>query len=278
MVGNHSDITKTRVREMLEQVQRSVQGAQMVLVGIGAEFGESFERMEEDPFYASILKQAEHEENAGQLKQYLQFHYVKRHPNQRIVRAYQKLAAMLEGKNYFLVSLCMDDLVFEAGLDPNRIVTPCGGFRAMQCGRECVTDQEPLVTDSQVMEALLESIDACGGDLNEIDFPVCAECVRPLWFNQITSPDYKEEGYLEQWQLYTKWLQRTLNRQLCILELGVGMQFPQVIRFPFEKVGFFNQKAQFFRVHSRLYQMTEELKDRGCSIAENPVDFLLGNR
>lgn len=259
---------------MQAEIKKSIADAQLVLVGIGTEFAQRYEGMESDGFYGPLLEQIEKEENAEQLRQYLQFHYVKRHPDERIIQAYHKLAELLEGKNYFIVSLCTDDLIYEAGLDAARIVTPCGGYRAMQCGKECVTDQEMLVTDEKVMEALLESIDQCGGDINAVDFPVCAECTKPLWFNRISSPDYKEEGYLPQWQVYTKWLQGTLNRNLCILELGVGLQFPQIIRFPFEKIGFFNQKAHFFRVHSRLYQLTEELKDKGTAIAENPVDFL----
>lgn len=259
---------------MQEKIKDSISEAQLVLIGIGTEFAQRFDNMKSDDFYIPLLEQAEKEENAEQLIQYLQFHYVKRHPDKKIIQAYNSLAELLQGKNYFIVSLCTDDLIYESDLDPERIVTPCGSFRAMQCMKECVTDQEPLVTDENVMSALLESIDRCGGDINEIDFPICAECTKPLWFNQISSPDYKEEGYLAQWQRYTKWLQGTLNRNLCILELGVGMQFPQVIRFPFEKIGFFNQKAHFYRVHSRLYQMAEELKDRGTSIAQNPVEFL----
>lgn len=260
---------------MQEEIRQSIADAQMVLVGIGTEFAQNLEDMESDSFYAPLLKQLEQEAHAEQIKQYLQFHYIRRHPDERIIQAYEKLAELLEGKNYFIVSLCTDDLIYRSGLNPERIVTPCGGFRAMQCGKECVTDQEPLVTDEKVMEALLESIDQCSADINEIDFPVCAECAQPLWFNRISTPDYREEGYLPQWQLYTKWLQGTLNRTLCILELGVGMEFAQVIRFPFEKVGFFNQKAHFYRVHSRLYQLTEELKDRGMPVAQNPVEFLL---
>lgn len=259
---------------MLKNIREAVQGAQVVLVGIGAEFAENFEGMERNAFYAALFEQAEREENADQIGQYLKFHYLKRYPNEKIVEAYNQLADLLAGKNYFIVSLCTDDLIFESELDPDRIVTPCGGFCAMQCGRECMTDQELLVTDQNVLNALLESIDGCGGDLNAIDFPVCAECTKPLWFNQMATPDYKEEGYLPQWQVYTKWLQGTLNKKLVILELGVGMQFPQVIRFPFEKICFFNQKSQFFRIHSRLYQLAEEIKDRGISVDRNPVDFL----
>lgn len=267
-------IWQGKVIFMQNQLQESIKTAQLVLVGIGTEFGVDFEKMKADSFYAPLIEQAMQEENAEQLMQYLKFHYIKKQPDESRIQAYNKLAELLEGKNYFAVSLCTDDLIFASNLNPERIVTPCGGYRSMQCGKECVTEQETLVTDEKVRDALYRSIDACGSDINEIEFPVCAECTKPLWFNQIGTPDYKEEGYLPQWELYTKWLQGTLNRELCILELGVGMQFPQVIRFPFEKIAFFNQKAHFFRVHSRLYQLTEELKERGISVAENPVAFL----
>lgn len=256
-------------------LKQNIEDAQYVLVGIGAEFAQRLEPMEQDAFYASLADQARSDAFEGQIRQYLQFHYLKRHPDKRILDAYGQLASLLEGKDYFIVSLCTDDLIYETGLDPSRIVTPCGGWRAMQCGRECVTDQEPLVTDENVMRELLSSIDECDGELDAIDFPVCAECSAPLWFNQISAPEYREEGYLPQWQKYTRWLMGTLNRKLCILELGVGMQFLQIIRFPFEKVAYVNQKAYFYRVHSRLYQLTEELKEKGVSVPQNPVDFLL---
>ena len=256
-------------------LKQNIEDAQYVLVGIGAEFAQRLEPMEQDAFYASLADQARSDAFEGQIRQYLQFHYLKRHPDKRILDAYEQLTSLLEGKDYFIVSLCTDDLIYETELDPSRIVTPCGGWRAMQCGRECVTDQEPLVTDENVMRELLSSIDGCDGELDAIDFPVCAECSAPLWFNQISAPEYREEGYLPQWQSYTRWLMGTLNRKICILELGVGMQFLQIIRFPFEKVAYVNQKAYFYRVHSRLYQLTEELKGKGVSVPQNPVDFLL---
>ena len=76
------------------------------------------------------------------------------------------------------------------------------------------------------------------------------------------------------WQIYNKWLQGTINKKLCILELGVGMRFPTVIRWPFEKVTYFNQKATLFRVHSKLYQITEEIKDRSFGIESDPMEIL----
>lgn len=94
--------------------------------------------------------------------------------------------------------------------------------------------------------------------------------VQPLLFEE------DGEQMPPMWDRYTKWLQGTLNRNVLILELGVGLKYPGVIRFPFEKAAYFNKKADFIRVHGRLYQMTEELGDKGISIAQNAVDFLAG--
>lgn len=92
--------------------------------------------------------------------------------------------------------------------------------------------------------------------------------------NTIYAESYNEAGYIEQWQIYTKWLQGTLNRKLLVLELGVGMQFPSVIRWPFEKVAFFNNKASFVRVNERLYQLTAELASKGVGISQNAIEWI----
>ena len=141
-----------------------------------------------------------------------------------------------------------------------------------------ISDTENLTTEhnyQEVIEQVMKEISECKGDLALVDFPVCNECGRILGFNQISTPGYREDGYLPMWNKYMKWLQGTINRNVCILELGAGMEYPSVIRFPFEKLAFFNQKAVFYRVHSWLYQMTEELKEKGISVNQNPIDFVL---
>ena len=74
--------------------------------------------------------------------------------------------------------------------------------------------------------------------------------------------------------MYTKWLQGTLNHRLIVLELGVSMRFPSVIRWPFEKVAYFNNKATFIRVNENLYQLTEELAGKGVGIPQNAIEWL----
>ena len=214
---------------MLEQIRQSIEQAQMVLVGIGTEFAVK-EEAQEDPFFTELLRIIEseiHEQNCILSKVWYKPFFSDDRKSQKKVggcekeqvqKAYEVLADLLKDKNYFVISICEDGLLEQAGLKENRILTPA------KEGEE-ETDSGVYPTDS--------------------------------------------------WETYTKWLQGTLNRNLVILELGVGMELPQLIRFPFEKVAYFNQKSCLYRVHSHLYQMTEEIKERGYSVPMHPVTLLL---
>ena len=166
---------------------QEVQDAELVLVGIGSEFS---------------VKQADRES---------------------LLCAYNRLASLLQGKNYFLLTINTDDLIFESDLEKGRMVAPCGSEKTG---------------------------------------------------NVVTNENYDESWYLPQWQKYRMWLQGTVNRRLCILELGVGMEYPTVIRFAFEKVAYLNQKGVMYRVHEKLAFLTPEMKDRGIPVSENAVSFV----
>lgn len=78
----------------------------------------------------------------------------------------------------------------------------------------------------------------------------------------------------ENWNDYMKWLSFTLNRHLLVVELGAGFANPMVIRFPFEKTVFLNQKSKMYRVHPVLPQVTAEIAERGTAIQEDPLSLL----
>lgn len=189
----------------------------------------------------------------------------------------EKFADILADKNYFIVSAAMNRFIADAPWREGRLVMPCGTALKLQCAGKCDRDPIPL---SEKDKCLLEEI---MGDLYEgrfqpekaEGFGSCEDCRSPMVLNNVwVGKNYNEKGYLEQWHQYTKWLQGTLNRRVLILELGVGLRFPTVIRFPFEKAAFFNQKAEFCRINEKLYHLTEELKGKGQGISQNAIDCL----
>ena len=91
---------------------------------------------------------------------------------------------------------------------------------------------------------------------------------------QITAP-VEEPDNQESWDKYLHWLSFTLNQKLCVLELGVGFAHPNLIRFPFEKTGYFNKKARYIRVSEKFPQLSAEIADRGEAVKEDPVTLFV---
>jgi len=183
--------------------------------------------------------------------------------------ALNKLADILEKKNYFVVSICTNDIAKSSALCSERVVQPCGSSHRKQCVNHC---EEGLMDLS--LEEQERILDLCDGEKDGNWLGNCPQCGEPLVLNTVYTDKYDENGYLKDWSRYTKWLQGTLNKKLCILELGVDMTYPSIIRFPFEKVAFYNNKAHFVRVNETLYHMSVEIKDKGFSIPENAVTWL----
>ncbi len=248
-----------------------IKEAELVLVGIGSEMQVKLQALKEISNFRDKLRMLENDPEREWLIPFLIRYYLKEEFHPEIMSAYKKLRKLLEGKNYFIVSLSTDDLIKNSGFEADRIVLPCGTYDTLQCADNCSGRLFPIEDDLWG--------DICGwiedrevqGNLEKAK---CPDCGAALVMNQYGEPAYHEGGYINNWERYTKWLQGTVNRRLCILELGVGMEFPSVIRWPFEKICYYNQKAVFWRVHSSLYQLSEEIKDRGKSVKKDPLVFL----
>lgn len=166
---------------------------------------------------------------------------------------YEKLNRLIDGKDYFIVTTVTDAEIFKSSIDAKRITAPCGNETWRQCSESCTKDiWEP----------------------GEVPDDVCPHCGAPLTGNTIGAKQYIEEGYLPQWNAYTRWLAGTLNRELLILELGVGFGTPTVIRWPFEKTAAVNKKAHMYRIHGKFAQLSEEIRDKAVSIPINSVEYM----
>ena len=236
-------------------------------MGIGEEL-DMRKRLEADERYVEISKSLEEK----QLLPYIEKVMLSK-IGQEHAEIYRNLAKCLKDKNYFIISLCQDGMILEAGLNKERIVEPCGAYRKLQCEDGC--EKELYEVPDRILGIAQRYLE--GGmpeKTDSNDLPVCIHCGKPLVFNHVQAAHYVEEGYLDHWGIYQKWLQGSLNKKLCILELGVGMKYPTVIRWPFEKIVFFNLKSKLYRIHSKLYHTAEEIKERSCGICQKPEEFL----
>lgn len=222
------------------KVIETIKNADKVIVGFGAEW-QSFE--------TALLARKEHQWKAVQeilAKQ-------ETSKQERIAKGYQMIRKLVEKKDYFLITTNTDAFVYKQGFDEKRIVAPCGDIRRLQC-----EEKEHGVWSPNSEEDIF-----------------CPVCKKEGVLNIFQNKPYVESGYLEQWKQYQQWLQKAMNQKIAIIELGEGFQTPTVMRWPFEKLAFYQEKATLFCAHENFFMLPEEISERAYSIEEHSVTFVL---
>lgn len=248
----------------------AVKNADLVLIGIGEEWGVSFDEMLKEQSFAENYEKLTDEDQKNRFVPLLQREYLKDIHDETLKDAYDNLLKLVQNKNYFLVSMNKDRYPVMNGFQKEKCVFPCGGYELLQCDDGC---EENLMDAPSLLDENFKMINQ-QKQISGIEMPRCPVCGKEMVFNNIEAAGYLEKGYLEDWKYYMKWLQGTVNKRLCLLELGVSLRFPSVIRWPFEKTTFYNQKAEMFRIHHSLSQSTENISDRCYSHSENSVAYL----
>ncbi len=210
--------------------------------------------------------------------------------------AYDALYRLLKDKDYFIVTMATDAVIFETqlGSQAEHVVSTdaverenfsCSADDVMMAKMNELFPPKEVPKDTRFQrivapcgnETWRQCSEGCRKDIwepGEIPDDICPHCKAPLTGNTIEASPYIEEGYLPQWERYMRWLGGTFNKDLVILELGVGFLRPGVIRFPFEKTAYFNQRSLMIRVNGKLSQITEELRERAEGIQEPSVAWV----
>ncbi|MEW4415055.1 hypothetical protein [Clostridium sp. AN503] len=216
---------------------------------------------------------------------------------QQLLSAYEVLYKLIKDKDYFIVTMATDALIYESSLGSRTEMAVDADRRAEEEASCPSADEKTLALMDKIFpvpqkpgdtrwqrivapcgnETWRQCSAACTKDIwepGEIPEDICPHCGASLTGNTMEADVYIEEGYLPQWNRYTRWLTDTLGKELVILELGVGFANPGVIRFPFEKTAFFNQRSFMYRVNEKFPQITRELSGRAVGIGENSVKWV----
>jgi NAD-dependent SIR2 family protein deacetylase len=263
---------------MLEKYIDQMKEADMVVVGIGRELEAQklipYDSDEVRDYYKDLgmhgYEDLLQRESGVERDKMLEVYYRNYLLSVEHVPYFDELAKALEGKNYFVITSNRDNLLYKSGLRSDRIVVPCGTGEFLQCIKPCEHRLYPALSGTK---SLIRYFEKTG----KYDILQCPVCEKELVFNirrGETAGTYLEEGYLQMWGYYTKWLQGTINKKVLILELGEGFELPDLFKWPFEKIAFYNKKAKMIRVHEHFYQAGEEIKDKVETVAMNSRAFL----
>ena len=257
----------------IEMIKKEISEADRILVGLGEEFDNaaSLKQISEYESKKELLKKKDKEWLLPTLNS-----FYGKEDDIKIKEKLSHFSELLEEKDYYVITTSLNGAIREVPWREGRLVMPCGGSYQMQCENGC--ENEIMEVSDQIADKIETFLSSLSEESNwtklEGFMGKCPQCGAHMILNNIYSANYDENGYLDRWKEYKAWLQGTLNKRVLILELGVTMQYPSVIRWPFEKIAFFNKKAFMYRINGRLYQLTEELNGKGCSIPQNAIDWL----
>lgn len=142
---------------------------------------------------------------------------------------YKSLFDLVKNKDYFVLTTNVDHQFQKAGFDKHRLFYTQGDFRLFQCSEPChnsTYDNEKIiremVTQQKNMKIPTELI------------PHCPVCGKPMTMNLRADDTFvQDEGWYLASERYSDFLRRHEGMKVLFLELGVGMNTPVIIKYPF---------------------------------------------
>lgn len=192
--------------------------------------------------------------------------------NEKPFELYQKLLDLVKDKEYFVITTNVDGQFENAGFDKNKIFAVQGDYALLQCENAChnkTYNNKELVNqwlentvDLKVPTKLVPKCPVCGGNM-EMNLRKDANFVQ-------------DENWYKQADKYDKFLANAKNKNLVLLELGVGFNTPGIIRFPFEQMAYNEPKTMLIRINKDYPQTMMEINNKSVLFNEN-INMLIND-
>ena len=239
----------------LERLRAALRDADCVVIGAGAGLstaagftysGERFERYFadfsekygfSDMYSGGFYPYATAEEYWAYWSRYI---YVNRYQDAP-KPVYRDLLALVDGRDYFVITTNVDHCFQKAGFDKKRLFYTQGDYGLFQCSTPC--RQETFDNEAAVREMVARQADM--KILSEL-VPRCPHCGRPLTMNlRCDDRVAEDEGWHRAAERYENFLRTRAGQKMLFLELGVGYNTPVIIKYPFRRMTAQNPRATY---------------------------------
>lgn len=175
---------------------------------------------------------------------------------------YDELFALVKDKNYFVITTNVDHCFQKAGFDRKRLFYTQGDYGLFQCSAPCrdiTYDNEEIVRrmvkEQKDMKIPTELV------------PKCPVCGKPMTMNLRSDDKFVEdEGWHLACKRYERFVKDNKGKNVLFLELGVGMNTPGIVKYPFWRLTAQNKNARYVCVNTEIAYAPDEIKDRALCI------------
>lgn len=180
-------------------------------------------------------------------------------------KPYIKLLELIKDKDYFVLTTNVDHQFQLTGFDKKRLFYTQGDYGLWQCGKAChnkTYDNEAAVremvakqTDMQIPTELI---------------PKCPVCGMPMTMNLRCDESFiQDDGWYAASERYHDFIRRHEGLPVLFLELGVGLNTPAIIKYPFWQMTAKNTKAIYACINQGEAYCPQEIINRTICINED---------
>ena len=156
-------------------------------------------------------------------------------------QVYANLLDLVSGRDYFVITTNVDHRFQSSGFDKERLFYTQGDYGLLQCSAPC--HDATYDNESWVREAVASQE---GMRIPSELVPRCPRCGEEMTTNlRVDNRFVQDDGWMAAAGRYQDFLERTSSGRVLHLELGVGMNTPSIIKFPFWRRVFDNPEATY---------------------------------
>ncbi len=177
-------------------------------------------------------------------------------------KPYTELLELVKDKDYFVLTTNVDHQFQLAGFNKKRLFYTQGDYGLWQCSKAChnkTYDNEipvrKMVAKQKDMKIPTELI------------PKCPVCGAPMTMNLRCDDSFvQDEGWYAAAERYEDFMRRLGGLHILFLELGVGMNTPGIIKYPFWQMTAKNPKAVYACVNRGEAYCPREIANQAVCI------------
>lgn len=183
---------------------------------------------------------------------------------------YKSLFDLVKDKDYFVLTTNVDHQFQKAGFDKQRLFYTQGDYGLFQCSEPChsVTyDNEKIIRDMVTGQADMK--------IPTELIPYCPICGKPMSMNLRADNTFvQDEGWYKASERYSDFIRRHSGLRVLFLELGVGMNTPSIIKYPFWRMAYDNPNAYYICINYGEAFAPSEISKKSLCIQGDIKDVL----
>ncbi len=178
---------------------------------------------------------------------------------------YNVLFELVKSKDYFVITTNVDHCFQKAGFDKKRLFYTQGDYGLFQCSEPCRS--ETFDNEEIVKQMYKTQIDM---KIPSELIPRCPHCGKPMAMNLRSDDTFAEdEGWHDAAERYANFIRTRKNQNVLFLELGVGMNTPVIIKYPFWQMTMNNPNAVYACINYGEAICPKEIKERSICVDDD---------